>query len=359
MANMQATKTPMPEQDPNVRNKNFEEVALGYTVEMAVDEANRCLNCPRPACMSGCPVNVQIPDFIALIASGDFEGAYQKIGETNALPAVCGRVCPQENQCQAVCVRGKKGESVAIGRLERFVADWHRAQQEPKVPSRAEEKGKKVAVVGSGPAGLACAGELARMGYSVTVFEALHTPGGVLAYGIPAFRLPKDILHEEIAGLEKLGLIEPIRQKAAAGTPLLGICLGMQMLFDESEEFGLHKGLGLIPGRVVKIPGTDADGCPQRVPHISWEPLYPGGGRADFAGTALAQLRAGEECYFIHSYEAKPLQDADCLAYTTYGGRQICAAATHGSVLGCQFHPEKSGEVGLKIIEEFLKSAER
>ena len=158
-----------------------------------------------------------------------------------------------------------------------------------------------------------------------------------------------------MAGLEKLGLIEPIRQKAAAGTPLLGICLGMQMLFDESEEFGLHKGLGLIPGRVVKIPGTDADGCPQRVPHISWEPLYPGGGRADFAGTALAQLRAGEECYFIHSYEAKPLQGADCLAYTTYGGRQICAAATHGSVLGCQFHPEKSGEVGLKIIEEFLK----
>ena len=154
------------------------------------------------------------------------------------------------------------------------------------------------------------------------------------------------------------GLVPVIRAEAEK-KPLLGICLGMQMLFDESEEFGLHKGLGLIPGRVVKIPGTDTDGCPQRVPHISWEPLYPGGGRADFAGTALAQLRAGEECYFIHSYEAKPLQDADCLAYTTYGGRQICAAATHGSVLGCQFHPEKSGEVGLKIIEEFLKSAER
>lgn len=181
--------------------------------------------------------------------------------------------------------------------------------------------------------------------------EVLRADALVLP-GVGAFR-------DGMAGLEKLGLIEPIRQKAAAGTPLLGICLGMQMLFDESEEFGLHKGLGLIPGRVVKIPGTDADGCPQRVPHISWEPLYPGGGRADFVGTALAQLRAGEECYFIHSYEAKPLQGADCLAYTTYGGRQICAAATHGSVLGCQFHPEKSGEVGLKIIEEFLKSAER
>ena len=177
--------------------------------------------------------------------------------------------------------------------------------------------------------------------------EVLRADALVLP-GVGAFR-------DGMAGLERLGLNEPIRQKAAAGTPLLGICLGMQMLFDESEEFGLHKGLGLIPGRVVKIPGTDADGCPQRVPHISWEPLYPGGGRADFADTALAQLRAGEECYFIHSYEAKPLQDADCLAYTTYGGRQICAAATHGSVLGCQFHPEKSGAVGLKIIEEFLK----
>ena len=156
-------------------------------------------------------------------------------------------------------------------------------------------------------------------------------------------------------GLARLGLIEPIRQKAAAGTPLLGICLGMQMLFDESEEFGLHKGLGLIPGRVVKIPDTDVDGHPQKVPHISWDPLYPGGGRADFAGTALAQLRAGEECYFIHSYEAKPVRDEDRLADTVYGGREICAAASHGSVLGCQFHPEKSGAVGLKIIEEFLK----
>ena len=148
-----------------------------------------------------------------------------------------------------------------------------------------------------------------------------------------------------MAGLEKLGLVEPICQKAAAGTPLLGICLGMQMLFDESEEFGLHKGLGLIPGRVVKIPDTDADGRPQRVPHIS--------------GPVLAAVQPGEECYFIHSYEAKPTDETDCLAFTVYGGRRICAAATHGSVLGCQFHPEKSGEVGLKIIEEFLKSADR
>lgn len=176
--------------------------------------------------------------------------------------------------------------------------------------------------------------------------EALVLPG------VGAFKDGMD-------GLEKLGLVEPIRQKAAAGTPLLGICLGMQMLFDESEEFGLHKGLGLIPGRVVKIPDTAADGQPQRVPHISWDPLYPGGGRTDFAGTALAGVRPGEECYFIHSYEAKPADPADCLAYTTYGGREICAAAAHGSVLGCQFHPEKSGEVGLKIIEKFIESAEK
>lgn len=204
--NLSPTAAPMPVQSPAVRRRNFEEVALGYDEITAMEEARRCLGCPSAPCRSGCPVGVRIPQFIAKVAEGDFAAAWEILSADNTLPAVCGRVCPQENQCQAVCVRGKKGENVAIGRLERFVADWHRAQQEPKAPSCAEEKGKKVAVVGSGPAGLACAGELARMGYSVTVFEALHTPGGVLAYGIPAFRLPKDILHEEIAGLEKLGV---------------------------------------------------------------------------------------------------------------------------------------------------------
>ena len=204
--NLSPTAAPMPVQSPAVRHRNFEEVALGYDEITAMEEARRCLGCPGAPCRGGCPVGVHIPQFIAKVAEGDFAAAWEILSADNTLPAVCGRVCPQENQCQAVCVRGKKGESVAIGRLERFVADWHRAQQEPKAPSCAEEKGKKVAVVGSGPAGLACAGELARMGYSVTVFEALHTPGGVLAYGIPAFRLPKDILHEEIAGLEKLGV---------------------------------------------------------------------------------------------------------------------------------------------------------
>lgn len=165
--------------------------------------------------------------------------------------------------------------------------------------------------------------------------------------GVGAFK-------DGMAGLEKLGLIEPIRQKAAAGTPLLGICLGMQMLFDESDEFGLHKGLGLIPGRVEKIPALDADGDPQRVPHISWNGLWPAGGRTDFAGTALAAVTPGQECYFVHSYEAKPTNEADRLADTRYGGRAVCAAAAHGSVLGCQFHPEKSGPVGLGILEGFL-----
>ena len=178
--------------------------------------------------------------------------------------------------------------------------------------------------------------------------EEILAADALVLPGVGAFRDGMD-------GLERLGLVEPIRAKAAAGTPLLGICLGMQMLFDESEEFGLHKGLGLIPGRVVKIPDTDTDGQPQRVPHISWDPLYPAEGREDFSGTALAAVRPGEECYFIHSYEAKPTVAEDRLADTVYGGRKICAAAVHGSVLGCQFHPEKSGPVGLKIVEQFLR----
>lgn len=183
--------------------------------------------------------------------------------------------------------------------------------------------------------------------------EVVNTPEAVLAAG--ALVLPGvGAFRDGMAGLARLGLVEPIRQKAAEGTPLLGICLGMQMLFDESEEFGSHPGLGLIPGRVVRIPDTAADGAPQRVPHISWAPLYPAAGRADFAGTALAGVTPGQECYFIHSYEAKPAHDADRLADTLYGGRPVCAAAQHGSVLGTQFHPEKSGPVGLTILEEYL-----
>ncbi len=205
MPNMSMKKVPMPEQDPNVRNKNFLEVSTGYTEEMAIEEASRCLNCKTRPCMNGCPVNVKIPEFIGLIAKGDFEGAYRKIKETNALPAVCGRVCPQEAQCEGKCVRGIKSESVAIGRLERFAADWFRENCEEEIPF-INKNGKKVAVIGAGPSGLTCAGDLAKKGYEVTIFEAFHSAGGVLVYGIPEFRLPKDIVKHEIDGLKNLGV---------------------------------------------------------------------------------------------------------------------------------------------------------
>lgn len=204
-ANMSLKKNEMPVQDPNVRNHNFSEVALGYSEETALDEAMRCLNCKNMPCVSGCPVNIHIPAFIEKIKEGDFEGAYQVISESSSLPAVCGRVCPQETQCESKCVRGIKGEPVGIGRLERFVADWHNAHDTDNIKA-PESNGHKVAVVGSGPSGLTCAGDLAKKGYKVSVFEALHTAGGVLVYGIPEFRLPKKIVQKEVDGLKKLGV---------------------------------------------------------------------------------------------------------------------------------------------------------
>ena len=205
--NMNPLKNPMPAQDPQVRNGNFEEVALGYTAEMAIDEAKRCIGCKNRPCVAACPVNIKIPEFIAKVAEGDFEAAYQIIAEDSALPAVCGRVCPQETQCEGKCTRGiKEGcEAVGIGRLERFVADWHNANCTVQ-PVPAPSNGHKVAVVGSGPAGLTCAGDLAKMGYEVTVFEALHVAGGVLVYGIPEFRLPKAIVKKEVENLKALGV---------------------------------------------------------------------------------------------------------------------------------------------------------
>ena len=205
MPNMRLDKNPMPSQDPMVRNGNFLEVALGYTMEQALDEAQRCLNCPKKPCVAGCPVEIKIPDFIAKVAKGDFEGAYQIIAEDSSLPAVCGRVCPQETQCEQLCVRGAKGEPVAIGRLERYVADWHNENTKAKAKKPASN-GHRVAVVGSGPSGLTCAGDLAKKGYEVTVFEALHKAGGVLVYGIPEFRLPKAIVQKEVDGLKDLGV---------------------------------------------------------------------------------------------------------------------------------------------------------
>ena len=205
MANMTLTKTPMPEQDPKVRARNFKEVALGYTEEMAKEEAGRCLNCKNPKCVEGCPVNVRIPEFIHKVAEGDFKAAYEIITSTNALPALSGRVCPQESQCESKCVRGVKGEPVAIGRLERFVADWYRENVNTK-PEKTPSNGMKVAVVGSGPAGLTCASDLAKKGYQVSIFEALHTAGGVLVYGIPEFRLPKAIVANEVENLKAQGV---------------------------------------------------------------------------------------------------------------------------------------------------------
>ncbi len=205
MPNMTMTKLPMPEQDPKVRARNFEEVSYGYTEEMAVEEAQRCLNCKHMPCVSGCPVNVQIPKFISLIAQGKFADACAAIKETSALPAVCGRVCPQESQCEAKCVRGIKGEPVAIGRLERFAADWDMKNGKHEI-EKPVSNGHKVAIIGAGPAGLTCAGDLAKKGYEVTIFEAFHKAGGVLVYGIPEFRLPKAIVQKEVEGLEKLGV---------------------------------------------------------------------------------------------------------------------------------------------------------
>jgi len=205
MPNMSPNKNKMPLLAPDIRNKCFDEVALGYTEEMAIDEAKRCLNCKNMPCVAGCPVKIHIPEFIAKIAEGDFEGAYQIISKSSSLPAVCGRVCPQEVQCESKCVRGIKGEPVAIGRLERFAADYHNKNCK-ETPEKPTPNGHKVAVIGSGPSGLTCAGDLAKMGYEVTVFEALHLAGGVLVYGIPEFRLPKAIVQKEIDTLKELGV---------------------------------------------------------------------------------------------------------------------------------------------------------
>lgn len=246
--NMSMTKVAMPEQEPNVRNKNFDEVALGYTKEMAVEEATRCLNCPKKPCMDGCPVNVPIPGFIEKVAEGDFEAAYEIITSENALPAICGRVCPQENQCEGRCVRGIKGEPVGIGRLERFVADYHMANSVPE-PVDIPKNGKKVAVVGCGPSGLTCAGELAKKGYEVTIFEALHKAGGVLSYGIPEFRLPKDLVAREIANVENLGVkIET------------NVIVGRSLTIDDLMSDGYQAvfvGSGAGLPRFLNIPGEN------------------------------------------------------------------------------------------------------
>lgn len=251
MPNMSLTKVVMPEQEPDVRNKNFEEVALGYTKEMAMEEATRCLNCKHQPCKQGCPVGVPIPEFIQEVAAGNMEEAYKIITSENALPAICGRVCPQENQCEGKCVRGIKGEAVGIGRLERFVADYHMANgKAPELDIKSN--GIKVAIIGSGPAGITCAGELAKKGYEVTVFEALHKTGGVLSYGIPEFRLPKALVQKEVDSVAALG----VKFKT-------NVVVGRSITIDELQEQG-YQGIFIGSGaglpRFQNIPGENLNG---------------------------------------------------------------------------------------------------
>jgi len=251
MPNMSPKKNEMPSQPPEVRNKNFQEVALGYTEEIALDEAARCLNCKHKPCVDGCPVNINIPEFIKKITEKDYEGAYQIINQTSSLPAVCGRVCPQENQCEKYCVRGIKGEPVGIGSLERFVADYHNSLPPAKV-EKPTPNGHKVAIVGSGPAGLTCAGDLAKMGYEVTIFEALHLPGGVLVYGIPEFRLPKSVVQKEIDKLKDLGV-----------KIILNAVAGRSFTIDELFEHGFEAvfiGSGAGSPKFLNIPGENLSG---------------------------------------------------------------------------------------------------
>lgn len=249
MPNMSLEKNPMPMQDPIERGHNFKEVTLGYTEEIALDEAERCLNCKNPRCVEGCPVNIHIPDFISKIKEKDYEGAYEVISLSSSLPAVCGRVCPQETQCESKCVRGIKGEPVGIGRLERYVADYHNSlnKKAEKVPSN----GHKVAVVGSGPSGLTCAGDLAKKGYEVTIFEALHTAGGVLVYGIPEFRLPKSIVQKEVDNLIDMGV-------TVDTNVVIGKSITVDELLEEYEAVYIGSGAGLPS--FMNIPGESLNG---------------------------------------------------------------------------------------------------
>lgn len=249
--NMANEKVKMPEQDPNVRNKNFEEVATGYTAEMALEEATRCIHCKNQPCVEGCPVSVKIPEFIQFIVDGDLDKAYDKIAETNNLPAICGRVCPQENQCEGNCTRGIKGEPVGIGRLERFVADYHNNKKYTK-PVEVYANKEKVAVVGAGPSGLTAAADLAKLGYKVTLFDAFHTAGGVLMYGIPEFRLPKKLVNTELKNVIGLGV------KLKTNT-IIGRTLSIEDLYDEGfEAIYIASGAGLP--KFLGIPGENLNG---------------------------------------------------------------------------------------------------
>lgn len=310
MPNMSLKKNEMPSQAPDVRNKNFLEVTLGYTPEQAVDEAKRCLHCKNKPCVGGCPVKIYIPDFIAKVAEGDFEEAYKIISKSSALPAVCGRVCPQETQCESKCVRGIKGEPVAIGRLERFVADWHNAHSTEKA-EKPECNGHKIAVIGSGPSGLTCAGDLAKKGYDVTVFEALHTAGGVLVYGIPEFRLPKSIVQKEIEGLKELGVhfetnvvigktitIDELQEKYGFEAVFIGSGAGLPMFMNIPGEN--YKGVYSANEFLTRINLMKAyeEGSDTPIEHPKVAAVVGGGNVAMDA--ARCAKRLGAEVYIIY-----------------------------------------------------------
>lgn len=311
MPNMSMVKNPIPEQDPNVRNKNFKEVSLGYDEATAVDEAQRCLHCKNMPCVSGCPVNVKIPDFIKLIAEGKFMEANDTIKETSSLPAVCGRVCPQENQCEGKCVRGIKGEPVAIGRLERFAADYAMAHPSNDPIVVPESNGHKVAIVGAGPAGLTCAGDLRNMGYDVTVFEVLHTAGGVLMYGIPEFRLPKAIVQKEIDMLKAKG-VEFILNFVVGRTETID-----DLFADGYEAIFVGSGAGLPS--FLRIPGEGLNGVYSANEYLtrvnlmkayqegSSTPIYHakkvavfGGGNVAMDAARVAKRMGAENVYIVY-----------------------------------------------------------
>ena len=317
MPNMRMTKNPMPSQDPNVRNKNFKEVTLGYTEEMALDEAQRCLNCKNMPCVSGCPVNIHIPEFIKKVAEHDFEGAYQVIAQSSSLPAVCGRVCPQETQCEGKCVRGIKGEPVGIGRLERFVADWHNAHATVATIT-APKNGHKVAVIGSGPAGLTCAGDLAKLGYDVTIYEALHLAGGVLVYGIPEFRLPKSIVQKEIDTLKDLG-VEFVLNFVVGRSETIDELFG-----DGYEAIFVGSGAGLPT--FIGVPGENANGVYSANEYLTRinlmkaykenadTPIYHakkvavvGGGNVAMDAARCAKRMGADEVYIVYRRSEKEL----------------------------------------------------
>ena len=271
----------MPEQDPNVRNKNFLEVAMGYTEEMAMEEASRCLNCKNKPCVSGCPVNVRIPEFVAKVAEGKFEEAYEIITSTNSLPAISGRVCPQENQCEGKCVRGIKGESVSIGRLERFCADYHMKHSDAKAV-KPQSNGKKVAVVGAGPSGLTCAGDLAKKGYEVTVFEAFHTAGGVLVYGIPEFRLPKAIVKKEVENLQDLGV-------EVKTNMVIGRVLSVDELFEMGYK-AIFIGTGVWRPNTLHIKGESLGNVHYAINYLQNPDVYHLGSRVIVIGAGNAAM---------------------------------------------------------------------